>query len=435
MKNFRFLFFLYYFPPTPGTAAKRNFRIAAYISRLASSTHIFTSSSGLQNLPPGKDVTIETLPTFDYRYFLRQRTKDGALPEEKKKSRLAQYLIRLINSYPINIIAGEGGLLYYIKAIRKGSKLIQREKITHLYSSYRPFADHYAAYHLKRKYPEVIWIADFRDLMIDPHYNHILLPGSHHAFYKKIFSKADILTTVSDGLAIHLRSYNPNVITLRNGIPGELVIPKPVHTSLFSIVYTGSMFLDKRNAEPLFHAIAALLEEEKIEREAIQIIYAGKDSTYWKAAAKKNQLESLLLDKGIISADDARIIQMNSCINILLTVSSDALQGVMTGKLIEYIEAGSPVLAIIVQQNDHELQGILRELELGDTFSDQLSDMEGIKDFILASYLKWKASGMNSKPVNSKVVMQKYTQESTMKPLLEALSILPLNPLKETLFK
>ena len=277
-----------------------------------------------------------------------------------------------------------------------------------------------------------MWIADFRDLIIDPHYNHILFSESHHALYKKIFSKADVLTTVSEGLAIHLRNYNPNVITLRNGIPGEFVITKPVHTSLFSVVYTGSMFLDKRNADPLFHAIAGLLEEERIEREAIQIIYAGKDSTYWNTAAKKYQLESLLLDKGIISADEARIIQMNSCINVLLTVSSDALQGVMTGKLIEYIEAGSPVLALIVQQNDPELQGILRELEIGDSFSDQPSDMDGIKDFILAAYLKWKATGMNSKPVNTDVVKMKYTLESTMKPLTEALSVMPVNPLKGT---
>ena len=425
MKNFRFLFFLYYFPPTPGTAAKRNFRIAAYISRLASSTHIFTSSSGLQNLPPGKDVTIETLPTFDYRYFLRQRTKDGALPEEKKKSRLAQYLIRLINSYPINIIAGEGGLLYYIKAIRKGSKLIQREKITHLYSSYRPFADHYAAYHLKRKYPELIWIADFRDLMIDPHYNHILLPGSHHAFYKKIFSNADLLTTVSDGLATQLRRYNSRVITVRNGIQGEIIPISPVAVSYFTLAYTGSMFLDKRNAEPLTKALGELLTEGKLDNRNVRIVYAGKDGKYWKLLTKKYAIESLLLDKGIIDAEETAVIQKNACINVLLTISSDQLQGVLTGKMIEYFESGSPMLAIIAHQNDHELQQILQELEIGDSFSDQPTDFVGIKQFILREYLKWKETGMNRKPVNMDVLRMKYSQEYTMKPLVEFLIKMP----------
>jgi hypothetical protein len=140
----------------------------------------------------------------------------------------------------------------------------------------------------------------------------------------------------------------------------------------------------------------------------------------------------MLSDIGIITVDAAADIQMKACINILLSVSSDALQGVLTGKMIEYIEAGSPVLAIIVQQNDPEVQQILQELEIGDSFSDHPSALSGIKDFILTEYLKWKVTGMNSKPVNIEVVQKKYMQESTMKPLIEALSVLPLNPLKGT---
>ena len=341
-------------------------------------------------------------------------------------------MIRLINSFPMNIIAGEGGLIYFIHAIRKGGKVIRNENISHLYSSYRPFTDHYVAYWLKRRHPQLVWIADFRDLVIDPHYNHILFPKNHHSFYKRIFSKADILTTVSDGLAKHLRTYNPNVLTLRNGISGEIVIPMPEQSTLFTIAYTGSMFLDKRNAEPLFQALAMLIEEGKVDRSKLQLWYAGKDGLYWNQLASKYNFETLLADKGIIPGDAAADIQMKACINVLLSVSSDALQGVLTGKMIEYIEAGSPVLAIIVQQNDPELQQILHELEIGDSFSDQPSDLNSIKDFIRKEYILWQETGMNRKPVNIDVVKKKYTQDSTMKPLLEALSVLPLNPLKGT---
>lgn len=369
------------------------------------------------------NVTAETLPTFDYRYFLRQRTRDGALPEQQKKSRSVQFMIRLINSFPMNVIGGEGGLIYFINAIRKGEKIIRKENISHLYSSYRPFTDHYVAYWLKRRHPQLIWIADFRDLVIDPHYNHILFPEDHQSFYKKIFSKADILTTVSDGLAKHLRTYNPNVLTLRNGIKGEMVIPMPEQSPLFTIAYTGSMFLDKRNAEPLFQALSMLIEEGKVERSKLQICYAGKDSLYWNQLASKHNFETLLADKGIITGEAAVDIQVKACINVLLSVSSDALQGVLTGKMIEYIEAGSPVLAIMVHQNDPELQQILHELEIGDSFSDQPSDLSAIKNFILKEYMIWQQTGMNRKPVNIEIVKKKYTQESTMKPLIEALTI------------
>ncbi len=342
-----------------------------------------------------------------------------------KQHAVAQWMIKLINSFPFNIVAGEGGLIYFFNLLRKGSKAIRDEQITHLYSSYRPFADHYAAFLLKKKHPEVYWIADFRDLIIDPHYNHILFAGNHQTFFSKIFRKADLLTTVSDGLAVHLRAYNQNVITLRNGIEGEISQPQSLPASRFTIAYTGSMFLDKRNIDPLFQALQELLQDALIEAGDIRIIYAGKDGIFWKKVAEKYRLESLLDDRGILSADEAKQLQQDACINVLLTVSSDQLQGVLTGKMIEYFQSGSPILGIVVGQNDHELQSILSDLEIGASFSDKPSDLESIKSFILHEYLYWKSTGMNRKPVNTDILRTKYSMDTVMTPLWNALDMHP----------
>src|SRR6187431_2141305 len=193
MPSFRFLFFLYYYPPVTGTAAKRNYRISNALSSSASSSIILTASEANTAVSIPANATIKELPVLDYRMWLRRRTKDGALPESSKKSALAQWVIRLINTFPVNIIAGEGGLIYFINLLAEGKRAIKQDGITHLYSSYRPFADHYAAWWLKKRYPELIWIADFRDLIIDPHYNHVLFSEKHDAFFKNMFSSADIL--------------------------------------------------------------------------------------------------------------------------------------------------------------------------------------------------------------------------------------------------
>ncbi len=417
----KFLFFLYYYPPVPGTAAKRNGRISKAISEKVQSTHIFTASRISDDPPIQRNSQVTTLPTFDYRNILRRNTKDGALPENLKQHVAAQWMIRLINSFPFNIVAGEGGLIYFFNLLRKGSKAIRNEQITHLYSSYRPFADHYAAFLLKKKHPEIYWIADFRDLIIDPHYNHILFAGNHHTFFRKIFRKADLLTTVSDGLAAHLLAYNQHVITVRNGIEGDMAQPLPIPASTFNIAYTGSMFLDKRNTDPLFHALQELLQDALMDGGDISIIYAGKDGNFWKQVAEKYRLESLLNDMGIVSGAEAKKVQHEACINVLLTVSSDQLQGVLTGKMIEYFESGSPVLGIVVGQNDPELQSILTELEIGTSFSDQPSDLENIKSFILHEYLHWKNTGMNRKPANMDLLKRKYSMEAVMAPLWRAL--------------
>lgn len=419
MPSARFLFFLYTYPPDSGTAAKRNARIADYLISKADEAHIFTSVKGIVQSNASASTTITTTPSLDYRAVLRRQTKDGAVPENKKKGPIMQFLVRLINTFPFNILFGEGGLVYFINLLIKGNKCIRNHQITHLYSSYRPFADHYAAYWLKKWNPDIYWIADFRDLIIDPHYNHLYFRKTHQHFFKKLFRRANLLTTVSDGLAAHLRAYNSNVIALRNGISGTIEIPAPTASTHFNICYSGSMFLDKRNAEPIFQAIQELIQDSSIEGRDIRIIYAGKDGKPWNQLAKKYRFESLLEDKGIITEKEVKQMQQDACINVLLTISSDALEGVLTGKMIEYFEAGAPVMGIVVQQNDPELQSILSELEIGDSFSDRPVDVDKIKAFVLQEYTHWKQTGKNRRPVNLQILQQRYAMDAVMQPLIE----------------
>lgn len=412
----KFLFFLYYYPPAFGTAPKRNHLISSAISRWTAFSKIFTSAPGYTT---GEEV--ETISAFDYRSFLRKKTKDGALPEKKKKSKSFQALVKLINVFPVNIMMGEGGLLYFLSLVRKGNRTIKSHGITHIYSSFRPFTDHYAAFILKKRYPHLVWIADFRDLIIDPHYQHIYLPDLHQRFFRRVFRRADVLTTVSDGLAEHLRAYNPNAITLRNGIRAIPETITPVYCKYFRIAYTGSMFLDKRNARPLFTALHELITEGHIKRDDVRIVYAGKDSRDWTALATSFGFDSIVDTKGIVPSAEATAIQHAAGINVLLTVSSKQLKGVLTGKMIEYFEAGSPVLGIVVNQNDPELSYLLEELEIGKSFSDHPSSLPGIKEFILYEFTQWRNTGMNRKPVNLEVLREKYAIENTMRPLFEFL--------------
>ncbi len=327
--------------------------------------------------------------------------------------------IKFINTFPFNLVIGEGGVIYLNTLIRNAAKEIADQKITHIYSSYRPFADHYAAYKLKKRFPHIIWIADFRDLIIDPHYNHIFFKNRHHRYFKRMFSRADFLTTVSDGLAKKLKRYHDEVLTVRNGINHVPDQFPETHCKYFKIAYTGSMFLDKRNAEPLFVAIRQLIGKKLMTEDHVRIIYAGKDSHVWQELASRLQLDNVLVDKGILTPNETASIQKEACINVLLTISSKELQGVLTGKMIEYFESGSPVLGIIVGQNDPELKSIFTEIEIGDTFSDQEVDLPAITDFIYKEYIHWKNTGKNRKPVNLKILKEKYSVEATMKPLLD----------------
>jgi hypothetical protein len=134
-------------------------------------------------------------------------------------------------------------------------------------------------------------------------------------------------------------------------------------------------------------------------------------------------LISILEDKGYLSSDEALEIQKNSCINLLLTLSTDEVTGILTGKLIEYFRAGSPVLAIVMNQVDPELETMLTEIHIGRSYSDHPSDLPGIKKFIFEEYQRWESTGMNRKPVDLKILGEKYAVEETMKPLFDKLAL------------
>jgi hypothetical protein len=422
LPSFRFLFLLYHYPPLPGISPKRNYLISSAIAQKSSFSLIFTSTKSKQSRDEG-NTSVETISAFDFRYFLRKKNSGGTVVDKGKSSVWFQRVIKLMNTFPFSILIGEGGPIYLMNLIRKGNIAVRKHKITHLYSSFRPFTDHFAAYILKKMNPHIYWIADFRDLPFDPYFNKIYFKKIHQRFFHNIFYTADVVTTISDGLAEKLRAYSPNVVTIKNGIskfPEQFL---PVITSKFTIAYTGSMYLDKKNAEPLFVAIKELIEEGKFAKENVHIVYAGKDSFYWHDMAEAYKLSDLIDDRGVLSSDDAMKIQYNACINVLLTISSDQQTGILTGKMIEYFEAGNPVLAIVKNQVDPELEILLSELHIGKSFSDQPSDLPGIKEFIFEEYTHWEKTGTNRKAVDIDVLKRKYSMEETMRQLYEKIGV------------
>lgn len=425
----RFLFLLYHYPPLPGISPKRNYLISSEIAKKSSFALIFTSTKSEQSRDEG-NTKVETISAFDFRYFLRKKNSGGTVVDKGKKSVCFQRAIKLMNTFPFSILIGEGGPVYLMNLIWKGNAVIRKHKITHLYSSFRPFTDHFAAYILKKMNPHIYWIADFRDLMFDPYFNKIYFKKIHHRFFRNIFYKADLITTISDGLAEKLKIYNQNVITLKNGIssyPDHLL---PAKCPKFSIAYTGSMYLDQKNAEPLFAAIKQLIDEGKLAKENVGIVYAGKDSFYWNDMASAYGLANVMDIRGELSSAEAMKIQKDACVNLLLTISSDELTGILTGKMIEYFEAGNPILAIVKNQIDPELENILNELQIGLSFSDRASDLPLIKNFLFEEYRHWQETGMNRKAADVNMLKKKYAVEETMKELFEkiGITVLPINP-------
>lgn len=410
MLNRKVLFLLYNYPPEIGTAPKRNFQLSENLAKAFEQKFVITCHKP-NRIPPDY---IKEIKSFDYRSIVRKYSDSGYVSEKLKKNFFSLILVKLINTFPINLCFGEGGGIYLIQSFFYASKIVKQHKITHIYSSYRPITDHFVAYLLTRRFSQLFWIADYRDLPVEPHYEQQYFPKLHKSIYKSFLRKANVALTISSGFTKEIAYYCEDTKVVMNGIDKEYLFPNPVLLSYFSIVYTGSLYLEDRNPNPLFIALNNLIESGLIDSKLIKIIYAGKDGQSWEQLTSKWKLEEIGVNYGLISSEDAKRLQNEACVNVLLTIASNKLQGVLTGKYVEYLQAGSPILAIVKKQNDSFLANELKELKAGLSVSDQPESVMEVESFILEKYQNWLSSNKNEKSSLQEKIKLKYPEDQIL---------------------
>jgi glycosyltransferase involved in cell wall biosynthesis len=439
----RLLCLLYYFPPIKSVAVNRNWSIVRYLQPYFADTFVFTTKNN-QLLPQEardtEGVKISEITTFDYRTltaWLKPNRLEMHHDEGAKSNPIVRLGIRLLDSFPFNLLFHEGGILYSIVGFWRAARLIRQEKITHIYSSFRPMSDHFTAHLLKIIFPHLIWIADFRDLHIDPLYQMPIGQPFQHWCNKRLLRRANLVTTVSEGLAVHLRRYHPNVYALRNGVhldnqkayelrnqKQDPSVSDPQNASIlpkFTLAYTGSMWIDERNPSLVLKIIQDLSNEGIMSAENTQIVYAGKDTAVWQSWISKYNLDTFFYSYGLVSSQKAVDIQRDAHLNILLTSALPHYGGILTGKFFEYLAACKPILVLINGAQDLEFEQIMTHLETGIVAYNDRSEAE-LRAFILKLFNEWQATG-NVEPTIRRERLEGLSWEATIKKLANQLNL------------
>lgn len=418
----RLLMIAYKFPPMHSTSCVRTWGFHQHIKKYFDEVLVI-STSNRWRLPADprdlSDVEVFDAKTYDYRTaFQSSRSKQATISESAKTSALGRLAQQLGASFPSLYIFGEGGIRYIESGVSLGKRLVRERGITHVFSTFPPYADHIIASRLKKMYPSLYWIADFRDLHIDPTQSNLLLKSYQRKVNHDMVGKADLVTTVSEGLREHLLQFNGNVVVLRNGIPEMPGSDTPKLFDKFTITYTGSMFQDKRRPDVLLEALAQLVQSDKVALDNIRLCYAGKDGAVWSPKVRQWGLEDCFEDKGMISRSAAVELQQRSHINILLTYSSPDLKGNLTGKVYEYLASQRPLITLVNGPSDTELEELLED-EL--SIVAYSNEVEKVKKFILdqyRNYLEGKSSDYTRdlKPHLWETLVQGLVEEQLLDP-------------------
>ncbi len=381
-------------PPVAVAASRRLYLLYKALEAQGASLHLITAQQHHQR--PLETAYQHAWPLYPVasrglRAALQAPTTTSLPIGLKTKPGLGS-LLALKHSFPFLYFTDEGGLSYRRSAYQQGCQLVDREGITHLLSSYRPWADHIIAAQLKKRYPRLHWIADFRDLPIDPIRKDVCWPRIQSAWARHILRSASEVWAVSEGQAQWLTALHPKVKVVYGGL-AALPEASNGQTDHFLINYTGSLYAGLQSIAPLARAIRRLEEERKKAGDTsplpLKIRYAGKDGELLAHWVRAQQIAHFVEIEDTIPLAAALQRQQSATLNLLLTWSAPNYYGVLTAKLYDYLAAGRPILALINGPDDPELSQLFRSSQAGFVQHSQQPE-EQLYQWLHTQYHSWQ---------------------------------------------
>ena len=310
---------------------------------------------------------------------------------------------------------------FWIKpSVRFLCKYLKENSVNAVISTGPPHSMHMIALGLKKKFPDLPWIADFRDpwtnidFYDDLHLTK-LADYIHHKQEKKVVQATDCLVSVSRTCIsdfIELQPKKTKIIT--NGYDAEDITDiKNQLDNSFSISHIG-LLNAARNPQTLWKVLGILCTENADFKSDLQIQLIGKIDFSVPESIRKNGLNDCLKKIDYLPHAEAIEKQQSSQLLLLLINNTQSAKGILTGKFYEYMASQRPILGI--GPVDGEAADILRQTESG-TMAD-FDDETAIREAVLTFYKQYK-NGMLCVESNS---VAQYSRRNLTKQFAELLN-------------
>ena len=285
--------------------------------------------------------------------------KDNVYTKCKKK--IIKLVIDVIN-YPDSVKRG-----WYKFALEAASEFLSKERVDVIISTSPPITSHLIARKLKKKY-EIPWVADFRDLWSQSPYIDKL--GLIRFFGKRLewktLSDADRLVVVTKPWINTFKAVykDKKIFCVTNGFDEDDFPELPSKlTTKFTLTYTGSLYNGKRDPSLLFEVIAKLINENRINKDLIEIRFFVQKEDWFIDEIKQNNLEGVVKYYGHIPREEVLIKQRESQVLLLLLWDNKNEEGFCPAKVYEYLAAHRPIVAI--GGREHVVKDLLETTNAG----------------------------------------------------------------------
>ena len=363
------LIITYYWPPAGGSGVQRWLKFVKYLQDFGVAPVVYTVAN------PEYPVLDETLVNEVPKniQILKQLIWDPTdLLFWKGKNKHKTAISSLNKGGFFSFIRGnffipDPKIFWVRKSVNYLHKYLQSNKVDVIISTGPPHSTHLIAQKLHQK-NTIKWIADFRDPWTDLYYNANFKQTS---FAKKrnkkletlVLKNADCVLTVSHTLKKEFSKTAQQVEVITNGFDDEFVkLPPQKREQQFTISYIG-LLPKESNPIVLFKVLKKLCAQDPQFSEDLTLNFIGDIAPEVKQEVAIQGLTEKVTFIGRVSHEKAIAYQQKAQVLLLLIPNVTKAEGILTGKIFEYLMAKRPILAIGPETGD--LATLLKDTRAG----------------------------------------------------------------------
>jgi len=439
----RILIISKYFPPENSIASLRPYSWAKYWSREGHDVTVLTTPKKV--LPESLTLDCSSFSVVEVRYrslfytfknfykncLNKKSSEDINITDEKESYKVQSYTsylkrsLQKIDGFRVNrgifITARMPDItdLWINPATNWAKKQGNWDLVV---STHGPYACHIVAHNLKKSNKVQFWIADFRDLWTDNHIYKGVFPFTllEKRIEKKAISQANAITTVSKPLAATLANKygKEKTFVVENGFDSEdltSILKTPIfNDNKIRIVYTGTIYKGKQDPSPLFESIFELAHSDINNLnllDKLEVLFVGPTSSLVLEMANAVEVTKWVKASSLLPRSDVLRMQRDADALLFLEFDNGKTDGILTGKLFEYLNSSTEIWGIGVSENSAPGKIIL-EARAGKIFGKDKSLIK--KELIrLLSNQKNKNLDLNNEFIKS--FERKHLAESMLK--------------------
>ena len=414
------LIITYYWSPSGGAGVQRWLKFAKYLPQYGWEPIIYTpenpeypsiDNSFEKDIPSGIQVLKTSIwePYNIYRNLTgkkHQAINAGFISENKRQGWKDKLSIWIRGNFLI-----PDPRRFWIKpSVQYLTDYLQKNPVDVIITTGPPHSMHMIGIGLKKNFPALPWLADFRDPWTNIDFYKelnltVLADTIHHRLEKKIVQSADQVLVVSDEMKQEYELLKPKKIhVISNGYDEEDNQKAIVQLDdKFTISHIGTLNA-ARNPKTIWKVLSELCIEKPEFKNDLIIQLIGKIDFSVLEDIRSYVLQDQLLKIDYLSHSEAIAKQRSSQVLLLLINNSGNAKGILTGKFYEYLAAKRPILG--VGPTDGEASTVLKET--GGGVMVDFQDEAATKKSILNYYIQYKSNSLNVHTVS----VERYSRRS-----------------------